>query len=343
MGILVSIIVPVYKVPELFLRQCVESIMNQTLNEIEIILVDDGSPDDCGAICDRYAELDRRINVIHKKNEGLAAARNSGFYAANGEWIMFVDGDDWIERDMCKEMYGITGEGQFDVVLCGMFKDYNHSTIPYTIGFKDKQRFDQKGCKYLQSKILDFNSNIACAYSKLIRRSYLVKNQIEHNAELRQGAEGIEFNLRVFDKAQSAIFINKPLYHYIYNPSSISASFSENNNHFVLNCFSTIKEFINDCEDRKLLLTNFYNRLVFIIITTAVSGYFNPENKDDYRKKVEGYKNYLKNPLIKETMRNANLENVTGLRRITFFLIKYHVFFAVNIIAIIRRIQLKLK
>ena len=96
----VSIIVPVYKVPEQYLRKCIESTIAQTLENIEILLVDDGSPDQCGKICDEYAEKDNRIQVLHKKNGGLSSARNYGCKAAQGKWIMFVDGDDWIEPDM---------------------------------------------------------------------------------------------------------------------------------------------------------------------------------------------------------------------------------------------------
>ena len=82
---LVSVIVPVYKVPEQYLRKSIESIQKQTFTELEILLIDDGSPDRCGNICDEYAERDKRINVIHKKNGGLASARNAGFYAATGD------------------------------------------------------------------------------------------------------------------------------------------------------------------------------------------------------------------------------------------------------------------
>ena len=95
----VSIIVPVYKV-EKYLRKCIDSIINQTLKDIEIILVDDGSPDNCGKICDEYAAKDTRIKVIHKENGGLSSARNAGMEVAEGEYIGFVDSDDWIESDM---------------------------------------------------------------------------------------------------------------------------------------------------------------------------------------------------------------------------------------------------
>ena len=103
---LVSIVVPIYKVPEKFLRQCIESCVNQTLKEIEIILVDDGSPDDCGKICDEYAAKDERIKVIHKENGGLVSARNAGQSVVNGEWFTFLDGDDWLSIDMCEKITG---------------------------------------------------------------------------------------------------------------------------------------------------------------------------------------------------------------------------------------------
>ena len=95
----ISVIVPVYKV-EKFLDRCVESIVGQTYENLEIILVDDGSPDNCPSMCDKWAEKDSRIKVIHKENGGVSSARNAALYAATGDFIGFVDSDDWIEPDM---------------------------------------------------------------------------------------------------------------------------------------------------------------------------------------------------------------------------------------------------
>lgn len=105
-----SIIVPVYKV-EKYLERCVESIINQTFEDFELILIDDGSPDRCGAICDEYAAEDERIKVIHQKNQGVSVARNAGLDVATGDYICFVDSDDWIELDCLKTVYdkGIRG------------------------------------------------------------------------------------------------------------------------------------------------------------------------------------------------------------------------------------------
>lgn len=114
-----TIIVPVYKV-EPYLRRCIDSILNQTFRDFELILIDDGSPDNCGAICDEYAEKDGRILVIHQKNQGVSAARNAGLDIARGTYLGFVDSDDWIEPEMYETMITTAKEKNVDVVVCGI-------------------------------------------------------------------------------------------------------------------------------------------------------------------------------------------------------------------------------
>lgn len=114
----VSIVVPVYRV-EQYLAQCVASVRGQTLTDIEIILVDDGSPDRCGSMCDEYAREDSRIKVIHKENGGLASARNAALRIASGEFVGFVDSDDYIEPDMYERMYASAEKYGSDFVMCG--------------------------------------------------------------------------------------------------------------------------------------------------------------------------------------------------------------------------------
>ena len=113
--ILVSVIVPVYNV-ESYLDRCLGSIVNQTLKNIEIIIVDDGSPDNCPSMCDRWAKRDNRIKVIHKKNAGLGFARNSGLDVAKGEYVIFCDSDDSVDSVMYESLYNATENGKYDVV-----------------------------------------------------------------------------------------------------------------------------------------------------------------------------------------------------------------------------------
>ena len=118
---LISVIVPVYKV-EKYLRECVDSILAQTYTNLEIILVDDGSPDNCGKICDEYAQNDSRIKVIHQENGGLSAARNAGLDIATGKYIGFVDSDDYAELNMFEELHKRIIENNADLSICGVKK-----------------------------------------------------------------------------------------------------------------------------------------------------------------------------------------------------------------------------
>ena len=115
---LISIVVPVYRVEEL-LPRCIESLLMQTYRNIEIVLIDDGSPDRCGEICDQYAQKDPRIRVIHQQNRGVAGARNAGLDAATGEYIGFVDSDDWVEPRHCEALYQSLIENQAQISICG--------------------------------------------------------------------------------------------------------------------------------------------------------------------------------------------------------------------------------
>ena len=131
----ISVIVPIYKV-EQYLPRCIDSILAQTFTDFELILVDDGSPDNCGAICDEYAAKDSRIRVIHKENQGLVAARNAGIDASSGEWIAFVDSDDWIHKDYLKILYSGALD-ETEIVICGCvitdeyLDDIDYASVDY--------------------------------------------------------------------------------------------------------------------------------------------------------------------------------------------------------------------
>lgn len=329
----VSIIVPVYKVPEQFLRKCIDSLISQTLKDIEIILVDDCSPDNCGKICDEYAKKDSRIKVIHQQNKGLCGARNSGTVAATGEWIAYVDGDDWVDKDTYKTLIENTNDS-IDLICFGFCKDYGSTIIEndYSKYFEDGKVYKtEEEIKYMLKMILNFRANCAMVPTKFIRRKFIVDNDLYHDEILRQGAEGIEFNVRLFSKVRSFKFLANNFYHYSYNDSSITTTHNEENHKMVLKCFEKIKKEIDN--DDKELMNYFYNRLVYVIITTALSGYFNVTNLEKYSIKKIKYKKYLQNSLIKETIKKANLKCVDKKRKIVFKLIKYHCFWIIDITA----------
>ena len=153
----ISIIVPVYKV-EPYLRKCVDSILAQTYKNLEIILVDDGSPDNCPALCAQYAKEDPRVRVIHKENGGVSTARNAGLDAATGEYVTFVDSDDWIDPDMYVSMMTRIREYGCDAVLCDCLKEYPDRSALYTHnirgGFYSRENLEKSGAFGLLSVFL---------------------------------------------------------------------------------------------------------------------------------------------------------------------------------------------
>lgn len=132
-------LVPVYKVPEQYLRKSIKSMMAQTLKEIEILLVDDSFPDQCEEIWNTYAKKDLCIRVAHKENGGLSLARSHDCKASTGKWAMFVDGDDWIESDMCQEMYEVGMGKNVQLVMCSIMKDYGKSATKHELYLEDRK------------------------------------------------------------------------------------------------------------------------------------------------------------------------------------------------------------
>lgn len=345
-AILVSIIVPIYKVPEPFLRQSIESCVNQTLREIEIILVDDGSPDNCGRICDEYAAKDNRVKVIHKKNGGLVSARNAGYEAAKGEWMMYLDGDDWIDSDTCERaiMYAERYDN-IDVVFWKCIQELGTRSIkgkwewPCT---DDEHLYIGDECKELARNVLVYKSGIATAYCKLIRTEYARKHKIKHDERLKQGAEGMEFSLRTFYHAGRALYVNVYWNHYLYNPDSISKVVNEKNTQYLTGCLKVIEEDISGFKRKEDFTEALYQRTVYILIAIAMSTYFHPNNKESlfarckkYAKVIHGY------DLYRRALKYASTDGMDRQRRITLMLIRMRMYSMLDFIGRLKQIMLK--
>lgn len=338
---IVSVVVPVYNVPGPYLRKCIESLLNQTLNDIEIIIIDDGSKDDSGIICDEYALHDKRIKVIHKQNGGLSAARNTGCRAAIGCWITMVDGDDWLESEAL-EQASLAGNIQnSEIVLWGLVKNYKNRQEPYDYSqrFADGKLYCGIECRYIQEMLLHYNAQIATAYAKLIRRDFIIRYNIYHDEVLRQGAEGLEFCLRLLDSADRVLFLNQHWYHYVYNPKSISALSSETNNAYILSCFEKIYIQICDSEYKDRFLPWFYNRLLYVIVTTAISGYFHPDNPKSFTGRINGFDKFIKNTIISDSLRKASRKEMSKQRKMTLWLIQHRCYKTLEVLGVVRKKQ----
>ena len=213
----ISIIVPVYKV-EKYLDRCVESIRKQTLKNFELILVDDGSPDQCPELCDAWSRRDSRIHVVHKENGGLSSARNAGLEAARGNYIGFVDSDDWVAEDMYELLYGMMIESDADYASVGM-------CITKTERQNKSQPDPQKRVLLQDELFMDFfrvsDSEIHyCVCDKLF------KKEILDNVRFWEGMrfEDIDFIFNVLQNSKKGICSNQVKYFWFYNEDSITRS-----------------------------------------------------------------------------------------------------------------------
>lgn len=210
---LISVIVPVYKV-ESFLDRCVKSIVGQSYEQLEIILVDDGSPDSCPAICDAWAEKDRRIKVIHKTNGGLSDARNAGMAVATGEFIGFIDSDDWIEPDFFEVLYRAILENGAEAAECATTYVAEDGTVIRQRKAAPQPVLDRT--EALRRLVME-DGVYQTVWNKLYRREILVGLLFE----VGKYNEDEFWTYQVLDRIQKLAIVEKPLYQYLQRGTSI--------------------------------------------------------------------------------------------------------------------------
>ena len=212
---LISVIIPIFQV-ESFLEKCISSIITQTYDNLEIILVDDGSTDNSSAICDRFQAQDKRIKVIHQENSGLSHARNIGLKNATGDFIGFVDSDDWIEPNMYDVLLSAVQETGADIAVCNYCREIETSkAIQNKIVFPKIQLYsNETALKMLISGKKNIN---ICVWNKLYRSSIISTIRFPEG----KICEDIQWTPQVIGNAKTVAFIDYPFYHYLYRNRSL--------------------------------------------------------------------------------------------------------------------------
>ena len=224
----ISIIVPVYQVEKL-LERCVNSLMNQSLDDIEIILVDDGSPDKSGEICDRLKEQDSRIQVIHKKNGGLSSARNAGMEASHGKYIGFVDSDDDVEADMFEHMVAAAEAYNADFVMSDYIRIMRTGErFPVSAKLK-KGVYDKEDMRnniypsLIMGENLEYGP-VLSVWNCIYNQSFLQKNRVKFAEDIKWSEDNL-FNAMVGYCADRFVYLKgKEFYHYYQNAGTITTS-----------------------------------------------------------------------------------------------------------------------
>lgn len=221
----ISIIIPVYNV-EKYLNRCIESVVNQSFKELEIILVDDGSPDNCPKMCDDWATKDSRIKIVHKKNEGLGLARNTGMQHATGEYIAFIDSDDYVDLNMYEILYTKAALHNADIVYCGHKFGLKDGTYEDRCDYKEETVFDNS--KDIEDLSISYfyplkgSTKMMSVWHSIYKREVI---KTEFYSEREVVSEDLHFQVSAILNSKKIVYIPDSLYYYCYNGESLSHTF----------------------------------------------------------------------------------------------------------------------
>lgn len=284
----VSIVVPVYNA-EKSLKDCVESIINQTYGNWELWLVDDGSRDCSGQICDEYEMADARIRAVHKRNEGVSIARNTGLERATGEYVIFVDSDDYLEADALEKAVDVIHKSKTDVVMFGFYYHYAESgecvqnILSETFVGNTEEFVSEMFGEMFGKELLN------PPWNKLVKRELLIQNKVFFESDFSI-CEDMIFTIGILEKCSKIAFLNLPLYHYIYK--------KEDNlvNKFHANYFEALSFYINKTKkylskyvasgEEQLIDAFFVNQTIAYLKKIYVSSGYAKEKKYSELKRI---------------------------------------------------------
>ena len=236
----ISVIVPVYNV-EKYLERCVDSILSQTFQDLEIILVDDGSPDACPEMCEDYAKRDGRIKVVHKENAGLGMARNTGLDAAGGEFVIFLDSDDWMDPCQCECLFNDISRTDCDFALCG-YKDVSDEEILRVHQICKKRVAVESGellRLYLTDKV---NMSV---WHGIYRRSFIEENNFRFLSEREIVSEDVTFSIRMAKASSKVLLLPYAPQNYYKNSCSITSARVSQRYEKMLRMFDEVKSYFD--------------------------------------------------------------------------------------------------
>lgn len=295
----ISVIIPVYQVAK-YINQCLDSIINQTYSELEIIIVDDGSTDGSGKICDEYAEKDSRIIVVHKKNEGLCSARNDGLAIATGKWIAFIDSDDWCDENYFSSMMeSMNKECQVDILICGGHylecekkskKKYN-TRKNMIVKRDDSLTYVAKILAPNFMKETDNPASLGAPWDKLYRRDFLKKKKLFFDVNCKAW-EDLLFNVHAIYEADILQLCSGSIgYHYRMVMSSITKKYNPLKPEINLYFINRLYEFaLNKKITDELFFEAIHARSISLFSSSLRNCYLNHSNHMSFLKKIRQIK-----------------------------------------------------
>lgn len=339
----ISIIVPIY-LSEPFLHQCIGSLVSQTLKEIEIILVNDGSPDNSIKICEYYSYKDQRVRILNKQNGGAADALNTGTCAAGGDYLMFLDADDWIESETCEVALKTAESYDADIVIWSYFNEYPRKTSKAVTEYENVKVFEGEELTNLRRRMIGLVGNelrnpirtdsINAGWAKLYRRTLFAENtNYWVNSDII-GSSDVFFNIQIFSKSLRAVYINKHFNHYRRsNPNSLTANYNNTLLQKYLRLFEYIENFISMNNLGSEFKHALKNRIALSTINNILS-ICSPRNSSSNFKKIKTIKEVLNNSTYNKSLIQLETKYLPFKWNLFFFLAKTRFAFGVYVLGL---------
>lgn len=334
MEILVSVVIPVYGVSAEYLKRCIDSVLAQQMNDIEIIVVLDGEQKLYDQLWKQYQ--DKRIKVIVKKHEGVSAARNAGIKAARGKWILFIDADDWLSQNCFVTFEHILRTEESSMIMLDYAMEYGgRSTISHCyrkiVGLVqevEKESFIEAA--------LSPQAGAGFSWGKFLASSVLNKYQLGFNVNLVM-AEDADFMVRSIRYFDHIYYSSRNDYHYWFNPQSAVRRFRPDYAQHYIDSMNCIKKFVQGhMLEHKKVCDNF---ILYHLLLIAVNYSFHPDNPESFCKRMKQFKAMVKMPLFQDALNHANLKYYSMTRKITILCVKAHFYLGVALIAQVRHMQ----
>ena len=342
---MISIIVPVYNVAP-YLRQCLDSLVNQTYKELEIICVNDGSTDGSLQILEEYAGMDERVKVISRANKGISASRNEALDVASGEWTMFVDSDDWIDLQTCQTALDTATEQQADVVMWSYVREYGNQSLPKLFHHK-KTIWEKHNLPSLQRRMIgpikeelsspDTLDSWGTIWGKLYRSSCLHSPTPIRFADTRiiGSAEDVLFNIVCMERIHKAVYLPQTLYHY-RKGNSYTSSYKADLPQKWNNLYQEIAKEMERQQLGEDFQEAYRNRISLGIIGLGLNETFSPAS---FLCKYRNISALLDRPAYKEAIRSFSVKHLPVHWKIFFIFAKYKLVLGVTVmLLVIKRI-----
>lgn len=329
-----TVVVPVYKIKEQYLRKCIESLLEQNRHDYKIILVDDGSPDNCGMICDEYASLDIRIEVIHQENQGVSVARNTGMDRADTEWISFIDADDWVENDYIDTLYHVlsTSAKDADILMFDYVREYKSSQSFESLNLREGYLFEEnlEMCrlatfyKLIQNGKLNPYSVISLM-TKVYRRNFLRSKEIRYIPEAKKGQDRL-FNAEAINSTAQIYYMPKLLFHYRCWEESRTHRYDPN----IMALTEIELKGLDDVLKKHQIENKAEDYFICRICTRLYSCmrlyYFHPQNPDTISQQIASVKKLVKSPPYSLALQKVKMPLLSKQEKVFVFCLKHNLY-----------------